>query len=146
MCVGRRWAGLLRDITVCMTINGQHITLNTFSFFFFVIPWTWTTAMSLHTHTHTHTHTHKHTHTQTHAHKIPPVSEELYHRIGLICRPVLGGIRSMEGFKSDTAAEIDRRNHLWRTLREHFPSPQDHSYSFFLKEPLSKTQPSCDAH
>lgn len=37
----------------------------------------------------------------------------------------------MESFKSDTAAETDRGDHLWRTLREHFASPQDHSYSFF---------------
>lgn len=33
MCVGRRWVGLLRDITVCMTINGvsEYISLG-FSF------------------------------------------------------------------------------------------------------------------
>ena len=125
MCVGRRWAGLLRDITVCMTISGQHITLNTFSWAFFSPSNTLNLDYS-HEPARWHTHTHTHTHTLNSS-----VSEELYHSVSLICRPVLGGIRSMESFKSDTAAETDRRGHLWRTLTGHFPSPQDHSHSVF---------------
>jgi len=54
----------------------------------------------------------------------------MYRSFGLTCRPVLGGIRSEESFKSDTATDTDRKDHLWRTLRERFPSTQDHK--FFL--------------
>lgn len=95
----------------------QRTAHNSGSYFFFpVIPWTWTAAMCLHTHTH----------------KIYPSPRSCITASVLICRPVLGGIRSMESFKSDTAAETDRGDHLWRTLTEHFPAPQDHSYPFFF--------------
>lgn len=44
------------------------------------------------------------------------VSKEPYHSVGLICRPVLGGIRSMERLKSDTAAETVRADRHWQTV------------------------------